>query len=635
MLPLRATSLNQLSGQRLDAFELVRMLGAGAMGAVYLARDRILRREVALKLLAKSSDDSDGEHQRRFLREARAAARLIHPNVVQIFQIGETDDVRYIAMEYVPGMTAAQMARQQGGRLPEELCIWKMREAAAALQLADSLGICHQDIKPANLLLTATGALKIADFGLAAQVEGGDSIGAAAVKQIQGTPFYMSPEQWRNRDVGTATDIYSLGCTFYHLLVGQPPYGRLDMVSCFRAHCTAPVPDPRKPMPDMSPLFADLLQRCLAKRPADRPRAEDIITVLDEAARLRYGVRPSSPFIRIPHEIPPRPARLAEGSADALTSPSATPQHGASSGSLVPETITISAHDIELEPPTYRDLFALRGYPFSDLRQPALYWDAGPYAWALRTLAMKLTSGSRQAMLLGPPGSGRTFLCDMLPHRSPRLHVFRVEPRLMFGGRLLLSLCRQHGLDMSPSASMRFLAQAFLSHVLPDASPETIAVLVIDSVDPDDAELLADLDLTLRSPLSTQLAVVLVGAEDLHERLAERGAPPSLHPTAAPVLLPGMTLPEMADYIDFRMTTIGGSECGLALDPATRQLLHARSGGSPGLINTYCHNALTIAALQGERALRFETFRLAMKARTYLTPETAQALLDRERGAAP
>ena len=626
MLPTRATSLTKLAGQRLDAFELVRLLGSGAMGAVYLARDSILRREIALKLLAKSSDGSDSEDHGRFLREARAAARLVHPNVVQIFQIGETDDLRYIAMEYVHGMTAAQMARQQGGRLPEELCIWKMREAAAALRLADSLGICHQDIKPSNLLLTDTGILKIADFGLASQVEGGESIGAAAAKQIQGTPFYMSPEQWHSSPVGTATDIYSLGCTFYRLLVGTPPYGRLDMMGCFRAHCTAPVPDPRALLPDMEPRLADLLQRCLAKQPAERPRAEHIIEELDEVVQRRYGVRTSSPSLPLLPERPPPPS-LTEGSADALPSPSDAPSISA----RPVETDTYYVLEIERGHQSYRELFALRNYPFSDLRQPDLFWDASPYAWALRTLAMQLTSGSRQAMLLGAPGSGRTFLCDMLPHRAPSLHTFRIEPQLLFGGgQLLLSLCRQHGLDMSPNASMQVQAQAFLSHVLPAASPEAIAVLVIDSVDPDDRELLTDLDSALRSPTGTQLAMVLVGAEDLHRRLAGSGAPPSLHPEAPPVLLRGMTQQEMVDYIDFRMTAIGGSRHGLALDTATRQLLHARSHGSPKLVNIYCHNALTIAARQNTLSLAFETFRLAMKAKTYLTPETAQELLERE-----
>src|SRR5688500_2694794 len=125
-----ATSLGDLTGQWLGSFQIIRLLGKGAMGSAYLAKDSLLPREVALKALAKDAGSVDEERYVRFLREARAAARLIHPNVVQIFQAGESSNLRFIAMEYVEGMTTRQAAKQQGGKLPEQMCIEKMREAA-------------------------------------------------------------------------------------------------------------------------------------------------------------------------------------------------------------------------------------------------------------------------------------------------------------------------------------------------------------------------------------------------------------------------------------------------------------------------------------------------------------------------
>src|SRR4051812_10684927 len=282
-----AASLINLAGQSLGAFQLERLLGTGTGGAVYLAKDTALRRDVAIKLLAKSTDDTDDVRRDRFLREARAAARLLHPNVVQIFQIGEANDFRYIAMEYVEGMSTWQSAKRQGGRLPEQFCIEKMREAADALRLAESLGICHRDIKPANLLLNAEGTLKIADFGLAAQIEGGETIGPGSQSQIEGTPFYMSPEQWSGGVVGAPADIYSFGCTFYHLLCGNTPFPQRDLIGCMNAHCKVPAPDPRLLIPDLDPLLAGMIRRCMTKRPADRPTAIELVELLDDMLMLR------------------------------------------------------------------------------------------------------------------------------------------------------------------------------------------------------------------------------------------------------------------------------------------------------------------------------------------------------------
>jgi serine/threonine protein kinase len=619
------------TGQRIGAFEIVRLLGAGAMGAVYLARDNILRRDVALKLLNKRNDEMDHELHERFLREARAAARLVHPHVVQIFQIGETPRHRYIAMEYVEGASARQVAKRAGGRLPGLFALEKMREATDALRLAASMGICHRDIKPANLLITTTGVLKVTDFGLAAQV-GGDGTLGSGTQQIEGTPFYMGPEQWAGGLITPAADIYSLGCTFYHLITGSRPFAADDFFGSMQAHCNSPVPDPRALIPELDPAVAELLMRCMVKQPQDRPRAPELIEWLDEIlARWRSAVRARAGHGSM--SVPP----LSSSTGTPEISAPATFTHPASRsswpGGAAPLNLEASARlgaSGRMPEPagnqSYHQYYSLKGYPFSDIRQAAFYWDAGPYGPALSALSARVAAGNRLSMLVGPQGSGRTFLCEMLQYKLPGTSVFSIEPQLLLGTRLLLALCRQTGVQVNPTSSQRFHLEAFLAQVLPPERQEATAVIVVDGVDPTDLELLGDLDKLVQAPTRRRFALVLVGTEALPEGLAQKAAPPSLLAGNPPVPLRPMTLAEMVEYIEFRMRSAGGV-VGFTLDAGSRQLLYSRSGGLPRLVNIYCHNALTLAMLRQERQPRLDTLRLAMKSKIYLTPDSARALL--------
>jgi serine/threonine protein kinase len=644
------------TGQRIGAFEIVRLLGAGAMGMVYLAKDSVLRRDVALKLLNKGNDEIDHELHERFLREARAAARLIHPNVVQIFQIGETQRHRFIAMEYVEGASTRQVARQHGGRLPAPFALEKMREAADALRLAASMGICHRDIKPANLLLTATGALKITDFGLAAQVDGSGTIGQASA-QIEGTPFYMGPEQWSGGVLTPAADIYSLGCTFYHLITGYRPYPANDFYGSMQAHCNSPVPDPRSVMPDMDPALVELLRRCMSKQAHDRPAAEQLVEWLDQIL-VRWRSRElskSAGGTQLPMALSnagsydgsasgPRSLSASRsvrtsgsgslragwpgGSASML--PGVAPGTGGMpanwSGPTAGSALEASSREIELlGQQSYHQYFALKGYPFSDIRKPASYWEGGPFGPALLGLAARVGTGQRMSVLVGPPSSGRTFLCEMLQHKLPNTLVFSIEPQLLLGSQLFLALCRQVGVHVNPNSSQRFLTEAFLSHVLPDQTDAT-AVIVVDGVDPSDTELLNDIDRILQATPRRKFSIVLVGNESLPEGLAQHNAPQSLLAGLPPIRLRPMTQQEMVEYIDFRMKAVGGLG-GFTLDNASRQLLFSRSGGVPRLVSIYCHNALTLAMLRQERLPRLDTLRLAMKSKSYLSPDAARNLL--------
>jgi type II secretory pathway predicted ATPase ExeA len=277
---------------------------------------------------------------------------------------------------------------------------------------------------------------------------------------------------------------------------------------------------------------------------------------------------------------------------------------------------------------SYHEFFALKAYPYSDVRQPSAFWKAGPYGAAVRTLAYQIRAGKRPVMLLGAPGSGKTFVSEMVKHQFESMQMFPIEPQLLLGMRPMEVLCRRLGVAVPAAASQRALIDTFLQHALPPDQPDAAAAVVIDGFDTEDPELLAEVAGILDSmPTRSRLAVLLIGAEGLPARLAAAHAPAILHASAEPVVLRAMNQSEVAEYVDFRMMAVGGYSKGFGLDVASRQFLHARSGGIPKLVNIYCHNALTITALKQEREVKLESLRLGMKSKAYLTPETARALL--------
>ena len=623
------STMLQLSGQWVGPFQLQKILGKGAMGVVYLAQDPVLRRSIALKLIAKADETGDAEQHERFLREARAAARLVHPNVVQIYQVGETLDFRFIAMEYVEGTSLSRAAKQNGGRLPEPYGLERMREAADALAMAETFGIVHRDIKPSNLLLTPTGTLKVADFGLASQI-GGETIGATSSNQLEGTPFYMSPEHWSGESITPAADVYSLGCTFFHLFVGTTPYPARDMFGSLQAHCWGPVPNPRSHLPAMDPRLAELLEQCMQKRPQDRPQARDIVATLDDMIVLQRSLvrtRTRSLEDSIDQGAPTLPhhatASIQRPPTVRLTPPPPP-------GEMLPATATIprTASTRASEGRSYRDYYGLRDHPFSDIRQPAFYWYAGPFAEALNDVSSGLLLG-KTCILAGATGSGRTYLCESLPRKNRRLMVFSVEPQLLLGSPVLVSLCRQAGVAINESASQRFVLSAFLNHIAQSDRPDTLPTLIIDGLDPTDTEVVEDV-VSLRKVANGQkLGIVITGRETLAAELAALPQAASMMRDAQAVTLRPMDQNEMASYVRFRMKEAGGIK-QLELDAAATQLLYARTGGNPKLVNVYCHNALTLSALLGEPEVRFKALRIGMKSRTYLTAGTALALIHDE-----
>lgn len=252
-------------------------IGAGGMGQVYKARHRRMGRLVALKVLpAKALHSPDS--LKRFQREARAAARLVHPNIVMAFDADQSGTSHFLVLEYVAGRDLNTLVKQEGP-LPIEQAVQCALQAAQGLEYAHQQRVVHRDIKPANLLLDGEGNVKILDMGLARLEPSADSppdkdhqdVGLTRSGVILGTIDYMSPEQAENtRRADARSDIYSLGCTLFCLLTGKPPYPAENTLAKLMAHRTRPVPSLRTTRSEVSADLDAIVQRMLAKRPEDR-----------------------------------------------------------------------------------------------------------------------------------------------------------------------------------------------------------------------------------------------------------------------------------------------------------------------------------------------------------------------------
>jgi serine/threonine-protein kinase len=257
-----------LSGRQLGGYRLLRRLGKGAMAEVYLAEQVSLSRQVALKVL-RSNLATDATYVERFQQEARAAAQLVHANIVQIYEVGFADGVHFIAQEYVQGVNLAElMARRGPPELARVLAI--VRQVAAALGKAAEHGIVHRDIKPENVMLAASGEVKVADFGLA-RLSGSDP--ASNLTQVgitMGTPLYMSPEQVEGKPLDARSDIYSLGVTTYEMLAGEPPFRGETALSIAVQHLNSQPPRLENVRVDLPASICRIVHKMLEKDPNDR-----------------------------------------------------------------------------------------------------------------------------------------------------------------------------------------------------------------------------------------------------------------------------------------------------------------------------------------------------------------------------
>ncbi|MGH9260360.1 MAG: serine/threonine-protein kinase, partial [Acidimicrobiales bacterium] len=255
-------------------YSLERELGRGGMGVVYLAREVRLDRPVAVKLLPPTRA-ADGRLRERFLREARTAAKLSHPNIIPIHAVDEVGDFVFFAMAYVEGETLTERVRRRGPLPPSEAG-QVLREVAWALAYAHGQGVVHRDVKPDNILLEAgTGRALVTDFGIAAAVRGA---GALDGGEVVGTPEFMSPEQALGEPVDARSDLYALGLVGFFTLSGRLPFEGARVTEVLAKQVTEAAPPLTSVVAGVPRRFAQVIDRCLVKDPAERPQnAEELV----------------------------------------------------------------------------------------------------------------------------------------------------------------------------------------------------------------------------------------------------------------------------------------------------------------------------------------------------------------------
>ena len=276
--------------QSIGKYRIERRLGEGGMGTVYLALDSELKRHVALKLL-RQERAGNPTLVKRFQAEAKTAAALKHKNVVAVYEAGQVDGFTFIAMEYVDGIDVHDLV-QRREVIPVRRSISIIKQVASALQHAYERGVVHRDIKPSNLLIQRDGTVKLADLGLARIIDESSDAGITRDGTTVGTVDYMSPEQARNsRSADTRSDIYSLGCAWYHMLTGEPPYADGGLTQRLRLHAEGKPPDPRDLNPKVPEGIVAILNRMMAKNPDERyPTPAEVIKELDKVSLQRDTV---------------------------------------------------------------------------------------------------------------------------------------------------------------------------------------------------------------------------------------------------------------------------------------------------------------------------------------------------------
>src|SRR5262245_37393737 len=290
---------------QIDEYKILRRLGSGAMGEVHLAHDALLDREVAIKLLSDALPDHDCG--RRLLVEARAIARVHHKNVVLVHRVGTYSGRLYLVSEYVRGKSLREIAKP----LPWPEVVRIGIALAGGLAAAHAQGVLHRDVKPANVMLTAEGEVKLLDFGLAklidaahepASAETGEEglpLGATRTGAVLGTPLYLAPELWRGEPASAASDLYALGALLYELACGHPPHKKEPMAELRRLALEQEAPPLQTLVPGLSPAEGAPIDRCLRRKPAERfSSAEAFVITLAALAWTNGSERATRPRAR-------------------------------------------------------------------------------------------------------------------------------------------------------------------------------------------------------------------------------------------------------------------------------------------------------------------------------------------------
>ncbi|MHC4778770.1 MAG: protein kinase domain-containing protein [Planctomycetota bacterium] len=274
---------DSLIGKVVDDYRIESKLGEGGMSKVYLARHIGLDKQIALKMLPVSSRTSEPMKE-RFIREARIVARLTHPNIVQVFDVGEEKAHLFLAMEFVDGETMENIMTDRKV-LPVQEATGIVYEVAKALEAAHAENIIHRDIKPDNIMVGKKGFVKVTDFGLAKSQERGKKI--TRVGMILGTPYYIAPDQVQGKKLDIRTDIYSLGASFYYFVTGHRPFEEGTPAEIMLQHVEDPPVPPDYVNPQVPREVNDIIMKMMMKDPEERHQDPDeVLNVLEPLSRI-------------------------------------------------------------------------------------------------------------------------------------------------------------------------------------------------------------------------------------------------------------------------------------------------------------------------------------------------------------
>ncbi len=309
-----------IAGQVLgDRYEVRSAIGRGGMGEVWLGHDRMLDRDVALKVLDIHAVDDHGVAAERFRREATAAAALSHPHVVRVFDAGVSEGIAYLVMELLPGPTIAELVAAEGP-LPVDRVVQLAQQAADGLAAVHRAGIVHRDVKPSNLMLDEQGKVRVVDFGIARLAEA-TATQVTATGTVVGSAAYLSPEQARGGTATPASDQYALGCVLMTMLTGRPPYEAEHPMALLRQHLDAAPPRVRDRRPEVPKAIDRLVDVLLSKDPAQR--AAGFVPLLALSGGGTTDVMPTPGA-----GLPPAPAELPVPTAVLATAPPPGPSQG-------------------------------------------------------------------------------------------------------------------------------------------------------------------------------------------------------------------------------------------------------------------------------------------------------------------
>ena len=307
-------------------------LGRGGMATVFKGTDTVLGRPVAVKVLSPQYA-GDANFVTRFRREAQAAARLNHPNLVSVYDTGTDDGIHFIVMEYVDAKTLADYLAG-GGRIMPERAIEIAEAVCDALSMAHAHGIIHRDIKPPNIMITSKGDVKVTDFGIARVISGADTLAQTAA--VLGTASYLSPEQAQSQPVDQRSDIYSLGCVLYEMVTGRPPFSGDSPVMVASKHVLEQPTPPSKLNRDVAPGLEAVIMKALAKNPDNRYQDADEMRADLERARLGQTVQ-ATPLL--PESA--RTQRIAPSGPPTAVLPPVEPGEGERSRWWIPALIVL------------------------------------------------------------------------------------------------------------------------------------------------------------------------------------------------------------------------------------------------------------------------------------------------------